>query len=179
MAELSLEYILTDHAYCEQKAASTCISLIQLFPEKKEMVQELAPVVTEEWGHFRMVLEELEKRDIPLGKQRKDEYALALKNFLRKGGSRDEQLVEKLLMCAIIEARSCERFRLLSLHISDDTLKSFYHALMVSEAGHYKMFLKLAKLYKGDEYTLERWNEWLVEEARIMKSLDISGQRIH
>ncbi|HRG66185.1 MAG TPA: tRNA-(ms[2]io[6]A)-hydroxylase, partial [Saprospiraceae bacterium] len=149
LAEMSLEYILTDHAFCEQKAATACISLIQQYPDKKELVKALMPVVTEEWGHFRMVLREMEKRDMSLGFQRKDEYVNALHKF-RKHGNRDVNLIESLLICALIEARSCERFRLLSLHISDESLKQFYYDLMVSEAGHYKMFLELAIHYGGE-----------------------------
>jgi len=131
LAEMDLEEILTDHAYCEQKAASSCITLIQQYPEYYDMVQELAPIVTEEWGHFRMVLKELDKRNLTLGMQRKDEYVNALMEFQRKGGSRKDRLIEKLLIFALIEARSCERFRLLSLHINDDELKEFYHKFMV------------------------------------------------
>ena len=112
LAEKSLEEILTDHAYCEQKAASTCISLIQVFPDKERLVDEVSPVVTEEWGHFRMVLKVLKKRDLKLGKQRSDEYVKELIKFQKKGGNREDQLLEKLLMAALIEARSCERFRL-------------------------------------------------------------------
>lgn len=179
MAEMSLEHILTDHAYCEQKAASSCISLIQSFPEKEELVEELAPIVTEEWGHFRMVLAELKKRDLKLGKQRKDEYVARLAKFVKKDGSNDQRLVERLLMCAMIEARSCERFRLLSEHISDDSLKDFYHKLMVSEAGHYKLFLKLAKTYMSEDYVLKRWREWLDFEKNLMKEMEVRGDRMH
>ena len=123
LAEKSLEEILTDHAYCEQKAATSCISLIQSFPDKPNLVNLLAPIVTEEWGHFRLVLHELNKRGLTLGRQRKDEYVNALLKFERKGGSREERLTEHLLTAALIEARSCERFRLLSLHINDAALK--------------------------------------------------------
>ena len=119
LAEKSLEEILTDHAYCEQKAASSCISMIQLFPEYERMVEEVSPVVTEEWGHFRMVLKELKKRNLKLGWQRPDQYVNELMKFQIKGGSRDQQLLERLLMAALIEARSCERFRLLSDGLED------------------------------------------------------------
>lgn len=179
LAEMDLEEILTDHAYCEQKAATSCISLIQQYPERKELVNELAPIVTEEWGHFRMVLKELEKRDLQLGQQRKDEYVNALLKFQKKGGSREDRLLEKLLVCALIEARSCERFRLLSLHISDDYLKEFYHKFMVSEAGHYRLFIDLAKLYSNEEKVKERWKEYLAFEAELMKELELRGDRMH
>lgn len=179
LAEMDLEEILTDHAYCEQKAATSCISLIQQYPERKELVKELAPIVTEEWGHFRMVLSELEKRELQLGQQRKDEYVNALLKFQKKGGSREDRLLEKLLVCALIEARSCERFRLLSLHISDDYLKEFYHKFMVSEAGHYRLFIDLAKLYSDEEKVKERWKAYLDYEAELMKELELRGDRMH
>ena len=179
LAEKDLEEILTDHAYCEQKAATSCISLIQQYPERKEMVEELAPIVTEEWGHFRMVLRELDKRDLNLGRQRKDEYVNALLSFQKKGGSRDDRLLERLLICALIEARSCERFRLLSLYINDDELKDFYHKFMVSEAGHYRLFIDLAKSYFGEERVKERWQEYLDFEAQVMKDLELRGDRMH
>lgn len=179
LAEKDLEEILTDHAYCEQKAATSCISLIQRFPERTELVRELAPIVTEEWGHFRLVLAELDKRGLQLGRQRKDEYVNELLKFQKKGGPREETLLEKLLTFALIEARSCERFRLLSLHIADDHLKAFYHKFMVAEAGHYRLFLDLSKLYCGAEVTRARWKEYLVHEAGIMDRLEVRGDRIH
>lgn len=179
LAEKDLGEILTDHAYCEQKAATSCITLIQMYPEKKEMVKKLAPIVTEEWGHFRMVLLELEKRNLELGRQRKDEYVNELLNFEKKGGSREDRLLEKLLICALIEARSCERFRLLSLHIGAEELKDFYHKFMVSEAGHYRLFLDLARLYFDEEKVKVRWQEYLDYEADIMKKLELRGDRMH
>lgn len=179
MAEISLEEILTDHAYCELKAATQCISLISTYPDRVELVKEVAPIVTEEWGHFRAVLKEMEKRNLPLGRQRKDQYVNELINFQIKGGGPEQRLLEKLITFALIEARSCERFRLLSLHISDDNLKSFYHGFMVSEAGHYKMFLSLAKLYCGEEKALNRWDEFLEFEAQLMKRLPTRGDRMH
>lgn len=179
LAEKSLEDILTDHAYCEQKAATYCISLIQQFPEKIEMVEELAPIVTEEWGHFRMVLRELKKRDLQLGMQRKDEYVNQLMAFQKKGGSREDRLLERLLTCALIEARSCERFRLLSLHIAEDELKEFYHQFMVAEAGHYRLFIDLAEKYAGKEKARARWEEYLDHEKQIMDNLELRGDRMH
>jgi len=179
MAEMSLQDILSDHAYCEQKATTTCISLIQAYPERTELVKEVSPVVTEEWGHFRLVLQELEKRGLQLGPQRKDEYVNKLMEFRRKGGSREDNLMERLIICALIEARSCERFRLLSLHIDEPELRDFYHKFMVSEAGHYKMFLKLAKLYGGEERAEQRWQEYLAYEADMLLTLEVRGDRMH
>lgn len=179
LAEIDLEEILTDHAYCEQKAATACISLIQSYPDREELVEELAPVVTEEWGHFRMVLAELQKRTLKLGRQRKDEYVNALLKFQKKGGSREDALLERLLTCALIEARSCERFRLLSLHCSDESLRGWYHKFMVAEAGHYRLFLDLAEKYFGKERAWKRWQEYLRHEAEIMKFLPERGDRMH
>jgi len=179
LAEKDLEEILTDHAYCEQKAATACISLIQQFPEREEMVRALAPVVTEEWGHFRQVLAEMDKRGLKLGRQRKDAYVNKLMEFQKKGGTRDDRLLERLLTCALIEARSCERFRLLSLHMQEEDLREFYHRFMVSEAGHYRLFLDLAKKYFGEERVQQRWKEYLAFEAEVMKSLELRGDRMH
>lgn len=179
LAEISLEDILTDHAYCEQKAATSCISLISQFPDKDEMVRELAPIVTEEWGHFRMVLKELDKRNLKLGRQRKDEYVNALRSFMKKGGSREDRLLENLLVCALIEARSCERFRVLSLNIAEEDLKEFYHKFMVAEAAHYTLFIELARKYAGREKADKRWEEFLQHEVQIMKDLELRGDRMH
>lgn len=179
LAEKSLEFILTDHAYCEQKAASFCISLIQLFPEKEEVVEALAPIVSEEWGHFRLVLAEIKKRGLKLGNQRKDEYVQQVLKVIRKGDSRNHQLVERLLFGALIEARSAERFRILWKNLKDEYLSEFYYKLMVSEAGHYRMFLDLAKLYLPEDVVMKRWQEFLDAEAEIMKNLSPDGTSIH
>lgn len=179
LAEISLEEILTDHAYCEMKAATACISLIQLYSDCDRLVEEVMPVVTEEWGHFRQVIAELNKRGLTFGRSRKDEYVAELLKFQKKGGSHGDRMLEKLLTCALIEARSCERFRLLSLHMTDADLRSFYHQFMVSEAGHYKMFISLAKHYCGEEKTMSRWAEYLTKEAEIMSKMKPSGNRMH
>ena len=179
LTEKSLEEILTDHAYCEQKAATSCISLIQQYPDKEDLVDKLSPVVAEEWQHFRLVLKKLAANNLTLGFQRKDEYVNRLMEFQRKGGSRDERLVERLLVCALIEARSCERFRLLSLHMEDEEMRKFYHSFMVSEAGHYRLFIDLARLYGDPDNVQQRWQEYLKFEASIMESLDLRGDRIH
>lgn len=179
LAEMKLEDVLTDHAYCEQKAATSCITLIQKNPERERMVRELAPIVTEEWGHFRMVLAELDKRGLKLGIQRKDEYVNKLLDFQQKGGGPEGRFIDRLLINALIEARSCERFRLLSLHLEDDHLKEFYHKFMISEAGHYRLFLDLAKEYGGEEKVKVRWQEFLDHEAQILKDIEVRGDRMH
>ena len=179
LAEKSLEDILTDHAYCEQKAASTCISLIQRYPDREELVEKVSPIVTEEWGHFREVLALLKKRGLKLGRQRKDEYVSQLIKLERKGGSPETHLLEKLMLSAMIEARSCERFRLLSIELEDEELKAFYHKFMVSEAGHYTLFLDLAKTYFPKAQVDARWKEWVEMEAELLKEIDLRGDRMH
>ena len=179
IAEKNMEEILVDHAYCEQKAASSCISIIVSYPEKDRVVEVLTPVVAEEWGHFERVLEVLKKRGYKLGFPRKDEYVDQLQKIVKKGGNREQQLVEKLLINALIEARSCERFRLLSKEIGDAELSKFYYELMVSEAGHYKNFLALAKEFMHPELVEKRWREILSQEAEIIKNLEVRGDRMH
>lgn len=179
IAAKNIGEILIDHAYCEQKAASSCISLIVQYPEKEKLVEMLTPVVAEEWAHFERVIGEMKQRGVSLGRQRKDDYVDALQKVLKKGGSRDEQLVEKLLMNALIEARSCERFRLLWKNIPDEGLSKFYYELMVAEAGHYRNFLALAKEYLDEEVVNARWKELLAAESEIVKNLDVRGDRMH
>jgi tRNA 2-(methylsulfanyl)-N6-isopentenyladenosine37 hydroxylase len=179
LAAISLEEILTDHAYCEQKAATSCISLIQLYAGRDKLVSDLAPVVTEEWGHFRQVLAELHRRGLKLGKQRKDSYVNALIPFQTKTGTDEERLLDKLLFCALIEARSCERFKRLSEGLDDPYLRDFYRKFMESEAGHYTLFIKLADNYIAKEKVRKRWKEWLAHEAKVLAALDIRGDRMH
>ena len=179
LAEISLEADLTDHAYCEQKAATTCISLIQRYSDRVELVEELAPIVTEEWGHFRLVLAELKKRGLKLGKQRKDLYVNALLEFQVKGGSVEDSFLDRLLTMALIEARSCERFKRLSEGLEDPYMQNFYRRFMESEAGHYKLFIELAEMYIDKEKVRKRWKEWLDFEAGLMESMEVRGDRIH
>jgi tRNA-(ms[2]io[6]A)-hydroxylase len=175
----SLEEILTDHAYCEQKAATSCISLIQGYSQFEELVSALAPIVTEEWGHFRAVLNELQKRGLKLGKQRKDEYVNALLDFQVKGGHQDDRLLDQLLTMALIEARSCERFKRLSEGLKDAYLRKFYRKFMESEAGHYTSFITLAEKYLPKTKVRKRWKEWLEFEKALMNKIEIRGDRIH
>lgn len=179
VAKMNIKDILVDHAYCEQKAASSCISMIVNFYDFAEVAEVLTPVVAEEWGHFERVMGYLNKRNYALGKPRKDEYVIKLLDFVIKGGSRKQQLVEHLLMNALIEARSCERFKLLSQQIKDKELQIFYHELMISEAGHYVNFIELARKIHDKEKVDARWQEWLAYEAGIIKNLEIRGDRMH
>ncbi|MCS7017832.1 MAG: tRNA-(ms[2]io[6]A)-hydroxylase [Cytophagales bacterium] len=179
IAEKSLEDILTDHAYCEQKAASTCISLIVEYPEEEKLVEVLTPVVAEEWQHFERVLAQIKKRGFKLGKQRKDEYVVALNQLITKGGSRQQRLVDKLLICALIEARSCERFKMLWQHIADEELSQFYYELMASEAGHYVNFIELAREIMPRPIVDARWQEFLKAEAQIIETLGVRAGKMH
>ncbi len=179
LAGISLQEILSDHAYCEQKAATSCISLIQRYNQKEKLVKALAPVVTEEWGHFRMVLAELEKRGLKLGMQRKDNYVNALTGFVQTGGAEEGRLLDQLLFMAMIEARSCERFKRLSEGLDDAYMRKFYRRFMESEAGHYTLFIELAETYIEKSKVKARWKQWLDFEAGIMKEMELRGDRIH
>jgi tRNA-(ms[2]io[6]A)-hydroxylase len=171
IVEKNIEEILTDHAFCEQKATSTAISLIVSFPEYTELVQEMTELVTEEMSHFKMVHDLIIERGWTLGRDRKDEYVVQLIKFFPKGGSRTTQLVHRLLYAALIEARSCERFRLLSNELTDKKLAKFYKKLMVSEANHYTMFLGFARQYGNRKEVDKKWQELLEFEADIMRNL--------
>lgn len=179
LAEMSLQEILTDHAYCEQKAATSCISLIQRYSDRETLVTDLAPVVTEEWGHFRLVLHELHNRNLPLGKQRKDEYVNRLLNFQKKGGHPEDRFLDQVLTMALIEARSCERFKRLSERLTDEYMQNFYRRFMESEAGHYTLFIELAEHYLPKEVVRKRWKEWLAFEGEMIQTLELRGDRIH
>ena len=171
IAEKNINEILIDHAWCEQKAASTAISLIVTFPEFPELVTAMVALVREEMGHFKMVHEKLQARGIELGWDRKDEYVIRLRDFFPKGGSRIDQMVHRLLIAALIEARSCERFRLLSEELEEAELREFYRQLMISEANHYTLFLNFARQYGDRETVDKKWQELLQFEAEIMKDL--------
>lgn len=179
LAGVQLEEILTDHAYCEQKAATTCITLIQRYSDKEKLVTDLSPIVTEEWGHFRTVLAELHKRKLQLGKQRKDVYVNKLMDFQLKGGSPDDRMLDHLLTMALIEARSCERFKRLSEGLDDAYLRNFYRRFMESEAGHYTLFIELAETYLPKEKVRKRWKQWLDYEKNVMDEMEVRGDRIH
>jgi len=179
IAEMNIGYILSDHAWCEQKAATTGISLIVKYAHYEAIVEEVTPIVAEEWGHFRRVIKELKKRNLPFEMPRKDVYVNKLFALEKRGLKPDQVAVEKLLISAMIEARSCERFRLLSLYIQDDDLKLFYREFMESEAGHYHTFIQLAKSIMPSDYVQNRWDDFLLEEAEIMKSMELRGDRIH
>lgn len=171
IVEKNIEEILTDHAYCEQKATSTAISLIVSFPEYTELVQEMVKLVKEEISHFKMVHDKIIERGWILGRDRKDDYVIQLITFFPKGGSRTTQLVHRLLYAALIEARSCERFKLLSEELENQELADFYRSLMVSEANHYTMFLNFARQYGNRKEVDKKWQDLLIFEAEIMKSL--------
>jgi len=179
LAEIKLEEILTDHAYCEQKAATTCITLIQKYSDRVELVEDLSPIVTEEWGHFRAVLAELKKRNLPLGKQRKDIYVNKLLEFQKKDGSPEQRFLDRLLIMALIEARSCERFKRLSEGLDDEYMRKFYRKFMESEAGHYTLFINLSELYMPKKMVRTRWAQWLAYEKELMNSNEVRGDRIH
>ena len=178
IATQNIDDILIDHAWCEQKAASNAISIIVNYPEYVEVVDEMVQISMEEMGHFKMVVDMLKKRGFGLHKKRKDPYVNDLRLHVRRGGDRDFQIVELLLLGAMIEARSCERFKILTETLKDPELKKFYHDLMVSEAGHYTGFLTHARNIGGTEKVNKRWSEFLEYEASLMKKYGTS-ESIH
>jgi len=169
VVEGNLEEILTDHAYCEQKAASHAISLVVAFPDKTELVNTMIELAQEELSHFQMVHDFIQQRGLTLGRERKDSYVNQLRKFV-KTGSDETRLLDRLLFAAMIEARSCERFKVLHEHISDEELAQFYYDLMASEARHYTTFLKLAKSYADPALVDARWEEWLAFEAGVIQN---------
>lgn len=172
IVEKNIHEILTDHAFCEQKAASTAISLMVRYPEESELVEAMIALAQEELSHFEMVHQLIIERGWVLGRERKDEYVRDLQQFFPKGGSRMDQLVHQLLYAALIEARSCERFRLLSESIADKALQKFYRKLMISEAHHYTLFLKLARQYgKNEKIVNQKWEALLEFEAQLISQL--------
>lgn len=170
IVESNIPEILSDHAWCEQKAASNAISIVVNFPEYPDLVKAMYELAKEELTHFMQVHNIILDRGLSLGKERKDEYVNELGKFIRKGGKRQTVLVDRLLFAAMIEARSCERFRMLSENISDPELAKFYNELMISEAGHYALFISFARQYGEGEDVDKRWEEILDYEASIMKS---------
>lgn len=170
IAEGNLEEILTDHAWCEQKAATNAIGLITMLPEYPEIVTELLAIAQEELDHFNQVHEIIKRRGYTFGRTRKDDYVNQLVNFIQKGGDRNDLIIDKMLFAAMIEARSCERFKVLTENIADDELKAFYKELMISEANHYTTFIGFARQLGNAEKVNKRWEEWLQYEAEIIKS---------
>lgn len=178
IAEENIEEILTDHAWCEQKAATNAIGLITMLPEYPEIVTELLAIAQEELDHFNQVHEIIKKRGYTFGRTRKDDYVNELVNFIQKGGNRDDLIVDKMLFAAMIEARSCERFKVLTENIKDEELKTFYKELMISEANHYTTFIGFARQLGDPDKVNARWEEWLEYEARIIRSYG-KGETIH
>ena len=170
VVESNIEEILTDHAFCEQKAASNAITLIVQNPNLSDLVQEMAALVIEEMDHFKRVHDIILERGYVLGRERKDDYVNELRKFLPAGGSRESQLIDRLLFSAMIEARSCERFKVMSENINDQQLSAFYHELMISEAGHYTMFIRLAKKHAVSVDVDKRWKDFLAYEAQVIQN---------
>ncbi|MDI1354193.1 MAG: tRNA-(ms[2]io[6]A)-hydroxylase [bacterium] len=171
IVEKNISEILTDHAWCEQKAATNSISIVIAYPYLTDLVDELLALSKEELSHFEMVHQKIKERGYTLGFERKDEYVNELYKFMRKGHKKEIVLIDRLLFSAMIEARSCERFKILSHHINDEDLRKFYHELMISEANHYTTFLAFARKYGKDIEDIDaRWQQWLDYEAEVVKS---------
>ena len=180
IVEKNIEEILIDHAFCEQKAASNAISIIVQYPQYPDLVDAMVEICKEEMDHFKLVHEKLKERGFKLGFERKDPYVNDLAKYLKKqsDGSRESHFVKQMLFAAMIEARSCERFKILSEQLKDKDLKTFYRFLMESEARHYVTFLNFAKKYGGNIDVNEKWNKFLLFEAELMKEYG-SNETIH
>jgi tRNA-(ms[2]io[6]A)-hydroxylase len=169
IAKVNLEQILTDHAFLEQKAASNAVSIIINYSEETELVKEMSNIAIEEMQHFKMVHLLMVKRGMVLGREQKNDYAIRLQKFFNKTKDRKNALVQRLLIAALIEARSCERFKVFSENMEDEELSKFYKNLMISEANHYTTFLKFARAYEEREIVDEKWNALLAFEAQMMR----------
>lgn len=178
IVEGDLNEVLTDHAYCEQKAASNAISLIVKYPEYPDLVQAMVDISREEMEHFGQVHEKIQERGLELGRERPDPYVNDLLKFVNKGGGKLQAMVDRLLFCAMIEARSCERFKLLSEKLEDEYLKEFYRSLMESEASHYTTFIGFARKYGEGIDVDKRWQEFLAYEAEVVSNYG-KGETIH
>jgi len=178
LVEEDISAVLTDHAWCEQKAASNAISIIIAYPEYSEMVEALSSIAVEEMQHFQQVHALIRDRGFVLGPERKDDYVNQLYKFMVKGYGRKAYLMDRLLFAAMIEARSCERFRVLAEHVADAELAKFYRDLMISEANHYTIFLQYARALDDEAVVEKRWNEWLVFEGEIIAGYG-KEQKIH
>lgn len=170
IAEANLEEILSDHCWCEQKAAANAMFIIINNAETEELVTEMTKICIEEMQHFQMVHDIIKERGFEFGRERKDDYVNELVKFTKKGGSRNDALIERLLFAAMIEARSCERFKVLSENIKDKKLAGFYRELMISEAGHYTTFLNFARKYSEKVDVEKRWKEWLEFEGELISN---------
>ena len=170
IVEKNLEQILTDHAWCEQKAATNAITIVTINSEYPDLVTDMLALAKEELEHFEMVHEIIKKRGYEFGRERKDDYVGELIKFIRHGGTRDERIIDRMLFAAMIEARSCERFKVLTENIKDEELKVFYKELMISEANHYTTFIKFARQLGDPEKVNKRWEEWLEYESKVIRS---------
>lgn len=170
IVERNIDEILTDHAYCEQKAATNAINLVIQFPEYPELVTAMIELAREELAHFEMVHERIKERGGVLGRERRDDYVWELNRFIRKGHEKHILLVDRLLFAALVEARSCERFKVLSENIKDDKLKEFYRELMISEANHYTLFIGFARKFSEGIDVDKRWQEFLDYEAEVIRN---------
>jgi tRNA-(ms[2]io[6]A)-hydroxylase len=179
IVESNIEEILTDHAWCEQKAATNAITILTMNSDYEELVLDMLSLAKEEITHFEQVMGIIQKRGLKLGRERKDSYVNELYQFMQRGGTRNDSLIDRLLFSAMIEARSCERFKRLSEGLPDEYLRNFYRRFMESEAGHYTLFIQLAETYMPAEKVKARWKEWLEYEANVMEGLEVRGDRIH
>lgn len=178
VAKEGLQQLLIDHAFAEQKAAANAMSITINYSEETELVRDMMDIAIEEMEHFKMVHELMIARGMVLGQATKNDYAIKLQKFFNKTHDRNEALVQRLLVAALIEARSCERFKVFADHMEDEELCTFYHELMISEANHYTLFLGYARKYMDKDLVDQKWNALLAFEAQMMKGRGDSA-KIH
>jgi tRNA-(ms[2]io[6]A)-hydroxylase len=172
--------LLNDHAHLEKKAAANALELLNRWPEPnppENWITAMTAIARDEVEHLAVVCRLLARRGGRLTKQHSNPYASALRQLVRKGEGRDE-LVDRLIVSALIEARSCERFKLLAEFSQDAELAKLYRGLWASEHGHYRMFLQLAERVDSRESVERRWDQMLDAEARIIQSQEV-GPRMH
>lgn len=171
-----VDAVLVDHAHCERKAAATAMSLVSSYPGHDELVGRCVRLAQEELRHFQQVHERILRRGLKLGRDPGDPYAQELRKLVRSGGR--ERLTDLLLVCSLIEARSCERLEMLAGRLEDADLAGLYKSLATAEAGHYRLFVDLAKLYDDPAAVERRFLELAREEADLIARLPV-GPRIH
>lgn len=171
-----VDSLLADHAHCELKAAQSALSLVARFgAEHALLVEPLSALAREETQHFRMVFERIQARDGDVGTPSRDEYVRALQAAARQDA--EQPLLDRLLVCALIEARSCERFKVLSEELPDGELAGFYRGLMASEARHFTLFAGLAERIFGAPARV-RLTTLAQREAAVARHLPL-GPTVH
>jgi tRNA-(ms[2]io[6]A)-hydroxylase len=165
-ASTNLDELLIDHAHCEKKAAGVAMNLLFAYVEDAELCRAMTEIVQEELSHFHLVLDLLQRRGISFRRLRPSTYGDRLHALVNK--QEPQRAVDRLLVAALIEARSCERFAMLRDHLPDAELSTFYGSLFESEARHHSTYVRLAKSFAPEETVRRRLDELALAEAAII-----------